>query len=201
MPVSGALTDGRAGGAGSRPAAARRPACARRRPPSPPGGRGGDRGAAPGDAGLAQDRGRSRRLDLELGQVGAVEQPGQPVDEREQSTVAVVAGRRRARRDARRRRVTPVRPAAGRPRSCLPPPEDEGRVLAAEPERVAERDPDRRGCAADVRRQVEALAGRIGVVEVDRRRDAAVAHRLDRGDGLDRAGGAERVPDASTCWR
>ena len=53
----------------------------------------------------------------------------------------------------------------------------------------------------DVRREVEAHALGVGVVEVDRRRDAALADRLDRRDRLDRAGRAERVARASTCWR
>ena len=50
-------------------------------------------------------------------------------------------------------------------------------------------------CDGDVGRQVEALAGRIGIGQVDRRRDAALADGQDRGDGLDRAGGAEGVAD------
>ena len=50
-------------------------------------------------------------------------------------------------------------------------------------------------CDGDVRGQVEALAGRVGVGQVDRRRDAALADGQDRGDGLDRAGRAEGVPE------
>ena len=129
MPVSGALIDGRAVAAGSRPAVDGSPTAG-----GAVGGRGGAAGRRGGRRrggghGLAQDQPGPARFDLELGQVGPLEQLGQPVDQGEQLDIAAVA--RLGRPGSRPRR-----------RSSAGDREDERRVLAAEPERVAQRGAD-----------------------------------------------------------
>ena len=161
MPVSGALIDGLAGAIGLAVRRRRRRRWPGRPPPSPAGGDAATprRRSAPGPR-LAEHEAGAAGLDLELGQVGAIEQGREPVDEAEQLEIVVVAGRRtgRARRSAAAStdvacassasttpsgsgsapdhrlgsRSSVMRPTAGR----------RGGVLPAEPERVRQRDPD-----------------------------------------------------------
>src|SRR6478736_7162405 len=72
--------------------------------------------------------------------------------------------------------------------------EDQAGVGAAEAEAVVEHGLDRPRLGL-VRHQVDALATRRGVVEVERRRSHLVAHRQDAEDALDRSRAAEQVPD------
>ena len=101
MPVSGALTDGRARSPcrGPRPWRAAAGASAARRGRRRRGPARCDRGER---LGLAQDQRGPAGPDLELGQVAAIEEHRQPVDERR-------AGERRRRRSRRR----PARAAGG----------------------------------------------------------------------------------------
>src|SRR5437773_8795071 len=68
---------------------------------------------------------------------------------------------------------------ARRRRSFGPPPEDQGRVLATEPERVREGDLDV-VAGRPAGGEIEAFTGRIRLLEVDRGRDAARGDRPDR---------------------
>ena len=200
MPVSGALTDGRAlagrragggglaaaGGGRGRPGPPRRPAT-----------------GAIAD-GLAQDQPVAADLDLELVEVGALEEGGQPIDERRGATVAAAGGERRSAATGGRRRSPRLgrrRPSAGsaagvgRPlvghasnrrktRAVFWPPKPNELLSAV---RTSRRAPGRR--------QVEALRVLVRVVEVDRRRDEPLADGQDRDDGLDGAGGAQGVAE------
>ena len=135
-----------------------RPRPARR---GPPPSAGAARPAPPASATGRRDRGRLAQdepgpagLDLELGQVRAVEQGRQPVDEREQRGVAVVVDRRLGRAPAvGRRPPSGVCPVVGHPshrvktRAVFWPPKPNELLSAT---RIS------RG-ARDVRRQVEAL--------------------------------------------
>src|SRR5262249_1805439 len=71
--------------------------------------------------------------------------------------------------------------------------EDERRVGSAEAEGVRKREADF-ALLGLVRNEVD-VAALGGVVEIDRGRRRLVAHREDREDGLDGAGGPEQVPD------
>ena len=114
---------------------------------------------------LAQDEAGAAGLDLELGQVGAVEQRRQPVDQAEQLDIAAVAwAARRLGRSASARRDggagssrAAVRPA--RTSSVMRP--TGGRRGRCSGRRTRTSSRARPGCrgARDVRRQVEALAG------------------------------------------
>src|SRR5258706_2962727 len=78
----------------------------------------------------------------------------------------------------------------------LQPPEHERGVDAAEGEVVLHRVPDVEpaALAGDV---VEAVALRVGGLEVERRREPAAVHHLDQPPRLHRAAGAERVADVA----
>src|SRR5919202_152921 len=67
-------------------------------------------------------------------------------------------------------------------------------VLAAEPERVRQRELEPRRLARALGHVVEVAIG-VGLLVVQRRRQHAAAHRLDAHERLDRAGRAEQVPD------
>src|SRR4051794_39408066 len=76
--------------------------------------------------------------------------------------------------------------------SCLG--DRQARVLAAEPERVRQRELEVRRLPRALGDVVEVAVGiRLGVVQ--RRGQHATAHRLEAHDGLDRAGRAEQVPE------
>ena len=81
--------------------------------------------------------------------------------------------------------------SSGRRRSAGEPAEDQGDVLAAEAEAVRERDVDL--LAAGLVGDVVEVAVVAGVVEVDRRRDHAVADRQQADDRLDAAGRRDQV--------
>ena len=91
MPVSGALIDGGAIAPGSRPGGRR---LARDRCLGDRAGHGRRRRRwreRDQRDGLAQDQPGAARFDLQLGQVRAFEERGQPIDEREQLDVADLA--------------------------------------------------------------------------------------------------------------
>ncbi len=188
MPVSGALIDGLACSAMSRPAVERLGA-----------------GGACGDRDLAGGRRRPPAApSARRPRACAGSRPCRPIRPRARSGRSARAGppggrSARGGRRPRRRSAPAPRPRQRFLRSCRRRPEDQRRVLAAEPERVAEHGPDR-----VLRRHVggQVDAGRLGVrvVEVDRRRDAAVADGQDRDDRLDRARPRRGCGPASTCW-
>src|SRR4051794_8037988 len=70
----------------------------------------------------------------------------------------------------------------------------EAGVLAAEPERVRQRDLEVRRLARALGDVVEVAVG-VGLRVVERRRQHAAAHGLEADDRLDGAGGAEEVAD------
>src|SRR4051812_44260661 len=76
----------------------------------------------------------------------------------------------------------------------------QGRVLAAESERVAQRDLEV-GRLARRAGDVVGRAVRVDLLEAERRRQRAAAQRLDARDGLDRAGGPERVAGRALARR
>jgi hypothetical protein len=194
MPVSGADTAGRATVPSRRARVRRRPALGRN------GVAGAGRGRRPAAvesraAGLRRTTPPARPR----ARGGRPSQAGQPVD-----------GQRDARSVARRRpsRRRPGPPSVARARdahdplghdrsrasSSVPPREDECGVLAAEPERVRSRPGSRAGATFGVRSRPARLLVRDRR-QVDRGRDAPLAEREDRHDGLDRAGRPERVPE------
>src|SRR5690242_7047472 len=90
----------------------------------------------------------------------------------------------------RRRRSCRARGLRSSPPCGVGVAEDEDAVVAAEAERIAERDAHRRGLAADAQLRP---ADRIEDARVDGARPEAVLDREQARNRLDDAGGAERV--------
>ena len=190
MPVSGALTDGRGASAPGRARrstarAGRRGAVGARRQPAPAAARQRPRAIA---AGLRRTRPVPPDLDLELGQVGPLEQ-ARPAG-RSSAEQLDVAARRRL---GAGRRVGAAAALVGHASDRR---KIERGVLAAEAERVAERRSRIVAARATFGRQVEARRlpdpGRSRLI-VGGTQPSRIARIVD--DRLDRAGRAERVPE------
>ena len=219
MPVSGALTLGRAGrrlatgrvraasGSPAGPAAGhrrgeRRPSTTARRRPACEG-----RAVVPPASTSSSVRARSDRSSRPRragrparAAIGGVDRRPRPIRRAAPAPRPAELGRgfRVGRRDVGAIARPGARPIGRRHRHS-PPPEDERRVLAAEAERVRQRDLDVLAPGLPGR-QVEALGGVVRIVEVDRRRDAALADRQDRGRSPRSRRPRRACARSSTCW-
>ena len=166
-----------------------------RRRPAPPGAGQRDR--------LAQDERRCRRPRPRAR--SGRERSRSSAEAVDRGRAAGVGAGGRPRRAARSSRASGARAAsagAGVVGHAVPPPEDEGGVLAAEPERVAERRSGARGAARDVRASgpgpspAGSGSSRLIVGGTHPVADASGSSRSPRSRRPRRACGR-----ASTCWR